>query len=91
MLNPADLGNNTEGAIVAIGGALVALAVPINTLMLVILNRRQKEGNHHTETIRQLAAAVSNEDVPGDLDKIPPEELGERVAEAAVEAREGKS
>lgn len=81
MLNPADLGTNTEGAVVAIGAALVAIAVPLNTLFLVVLNRRQKEGNHHTETIRKLASALADTPVGA-----PPEEVGERVTEAlAVE------
>lgn len=71
----------TSEEIAGICAALVALAVPINTALLFLLNRRQKAGNHHTETIRDLAHTLN-----GAVTDLPPEELGERVAEAAAEA-----
>ena len=66
-------------------GVMVALAVPVNTFGLYLLNRRQKQGNHHTETIASLAKAIAKEDVTA----MPPEELGERVSEA-VKAERGE-
>lgn len=33
---------------------VVAISFPINTGLLILLNRRQIEGNHHTQTIRTL-------------------------------------
>lgn len=41
----------SENSIVAIGAAIVAIAVPLNTALLVVLNRRQKQSNHHLRTI----------------------------------------
>lgn len=79
----------SDSAIAAICAALVALAVPINTALLVLLNRRQKAGNHHTETIRQLSHALAED--PSHPLQLPPEELGERVADALVEHGEEKA
>lgn len=70
-----------DAQVAAICGAIVALAVPINTAVLLVISRRQKEANHHTETIRQLATVLD-----GGHAQIPPEELGERVTDAAAEA-----
>lgn len=80
----ADVGSNTEATIAAVCGVAVALAVPLNTWLTLRMLRRQKEGNHHTETIRKLASALS--DSPVDM---PPEEVGERVAEALAEHDHG--
>lgn len=75
--------------VTSIAQAVIALAIPANTLMLVILGRRQKLGNHHTETIRQLSKAVADERNGGvDLAELPPEELGERVTDALREGAE---
>ena len=76
----ADVGSNTEATIAAICGVAVALAVPLNTWLTLRMLRRQKEGNHHTETIRKLASALSDSPVG-----MPPEEIGERVTEALAE------
>lgn len=69
-----------DNAVVSICGVVVALSVPLNTWLSTRVLKRQKEGNHHTETIRKLASALS--DTPVDA---PPEEIGERVTEALEE------
>lgn len=69
-----------DNALVSICGVVVALSVPLNTWLSTRVLKRQKEGNHHTETIRKLASALA--DTPVDA---PPEEVGERVTEALTD------
>lgn len=66
--------------LIAVCGVIVALAVPLNTFLTMRMLRRQKEGNHHTETIRKLASALSETPTGA-----PPQEVGERVTEALEE------
>ncbi len=77
----------SDAEVAALSAAVVAVAVPLNTFFLILLARAQKRGNHHTETIRQLSAAISGEQPSQPM---PPEEVGERVVDAINESKEGK-
>lgn len=50
--------------------ALIALSFPVNTGLLILLNHRQREGNHHTQTIRALVEKqISPAEISEAMDK----------------------